>query len=380
MKNIVFDHVDKAYGKNVIVKDLNLEIKEGERLILLGPSGCGKSTTLRMIAGLEDITAGTISMNGMVMNEVPSGKRNVSMVFQNYALFPHMRVENNITYGLKVHKTDPQEINTRLEEVLNMLDLKGLEKRRPKDLSGGQRQRVALARAVVKRSDYFLLDEPLSNLDAQLRLRARKELVKIHEMYHQTLIYVTHDQIEAMTVGQRIALMNQGKLQMLDTPSNVYHRPANVFTAKFIGSPSMNITETSYIDGQLKIGDQWIALPDMWKKQTAKQNTGRLYFGIRPEHVKLSTQKIDHALTGTVKYVEDYGNRSGAYVDIGGVEFIAVGEENIPQAGTKVYFYPDFDRIHLFDYETEKSIGYPDCLNKEKTDENNDQYEYVSGM
>ena len=142
----------------------------------------------------------------------------------------------------------------------------------------------------------------------------------------------------------------------------------------------MNITETSYIDGQLKIGDQWIALPDMWKKQTAKQNTGRLYFGIRPEHVKLSTQKIDHALTGTVKYVEDYGNRSGAYVDIGGVEFIAVGEENIPQAGTKVYFYPDFDRIHLFDYETEKSIGYPDCLNKEKTDENNDQYEYVSGM
>lgn len=162
MKNIVFDHVDKAYGKNVIVKDLNLEIKEGERLILLGPSGCGKSTTLRMIAGLEEITAGTIFMNGMVMNEIPSGKRNVSMVFQNYALFPHMTVENNITYGLKVHKMDPKEINARLEEVLNMLDLKGLEKRRPKDLSGGQRQRVALARAVVKRSDYFLLDEPLS--------------------------------------------------------------------------------------------------------------------------------------------------------------------------------------------------------------------------
>lgn len=380
MKNIVFDHVDKAYGKNVIVKDLNLEIKEGERLILLGPSGCGKSTTLRMIAGLEEIMAGTIFMNGMVMNEIPSGKRNVSMVFQNYALFPHMTVENNITYGLKVHKMDPKEINARLEEVLNMLDLKGLEKRRPKDLSGGQRQRVALARAVVKRSDYFLLDEPLSNLDAQLRLRARKELVKIHEMYNQTLIYVTHDQIEAMTVGQRIALMNQGKLQMLDTPSNVYHRPANVFTAKFIGSPSMNITETSYIDGQLKIGDQWIALPDMWKKQIAKQNSGRLYVGIRPEHVKLSTRKLEHALTGTVKYVEDYGNRFGAYVDIGGVEFIAVGEENIPQAGTKIYFCPDFDRIHLFDYESEKSIGYPDCLKEDNINENNDQYEYVSGM
>lgn len=318
MKNIVFDHVDKAYGKNVIVKDLNLEIKEGERLILLGPSGCGKSTTLRMIAGLEDITAGTISMNGAVMNEVPSGKRSVSMVFQNYALFPHMTVENNITYGLKVHKMDPKGIDTRLEEVLEMLDLKGLEKRKPKDLSGGQRQRVALARAVVKSSDYFLLDEPLSNLDAQLRLRARKELVKIHELYHQTFVYVTHDQIEAMTVGHRIALMNQGKLQMLDTPSNVYNRPANVFTAKFIGSPSMNITESTYMDGQLKIDGQRIELPDMWKELAARQSSNRLYFGIRPEHVKLSTERLDNALAGTVKYVEDYGNRFGAYVDVGG--------------------------------------------------------------
>ena len=185
--------------KNVIVKDLNMEIREGERLILLGPSGCGKSTTLRMIAGLEKLSGGNLYMDGRLVNDVPCGERNVSMVFQNYALFPHMTVQNNIIYGLKAHKMDPAEIKTRLSEVLDMLDLKGLEDRRPKDLSGGQRQRVALARAVVKRSDYFLLDEPLSNLDAQLRLRARKELVKIHEMYHQTLIYVTHDQIEAMT-------------------------------------------------------------------------------------------------------------------------------------------------------------------------------------
>ena len=246
MKNIVFDHVVKAYDKNVIVKDLNMEIREGERLILLGPSGCGKSTTLRMIAGLEKLSGGNLYMDGRLVNDVPCGERNVSMVFQNYALFPHMTVQSNIVYGLKAHKMDPAEIKTRLSEVLDMLDLKGLEERRPKDLSGGQRQRVALARAVVKRSDYFLLDEPLSNLDAQLRLRARKELVKIHEMYHQTLIYVTHDQIEAMTVGQRIALMHEGKMQMLDTPANVYNRPANVFTAKFIGSPSMNIVEASY--------------------------------------------------------------------------------------------------------------------------------------
>ena len=181
MKNIVFDHVVKAYDNNVIVKDLNMEIREGERLILLGPSGCGKSTTLRMIAGLEKLSGGNLYMNDRLVNNVPCGERNVSMVFQNYALFPHMTVQNNIIYGLKAHKMNPSEIKSRLLEVLDMLDLKGLEDRKPKDLSGGQRQRVALARAVVKRSDYFLLDEPLSNLDAQLRLRARKELVKIHE-------------------------------------------------------------------------------------------------------------------------------------------------------------------------------------------------------
>ena len=216
MNNIVFEHVVKAYGKNVIVNDLNMEIREGERLILLGPSGCGKSTTLRMIAGLEDITSGSLHMRGQVVNNVACGDRGVSMVFQNYALFPHMTVKNNIIYGLKAHKMEAAEINRRLEEVLEMLQLKGLEDRKPKDLSGGQRQRVALARAVVKRSDYFLLDEPLSNLDAQLRLRARKELVKIHEMYRPTMVYVTHDQIEAMTVGQRVAIMYRGNMEMLD--------------------------------------------------------------------------------------------------------------------------------------------------------------------
>ena len=203
MKNIVFENVKKAYGKNVVVEDLCMEVK-GERLILLGPSGCGKSTTLRMIAGLENVTAGNLWMRDQVVNDVPCGERGVSMVFQNYALFPHMSVKNNIIYGLKAHKMDENEIDARLKEVLKMLELEGLEDRKPKELSGGQRQRVALARAVVKRADYFLLDEPLSNLDAQLRMRARKELVKIHEMYHPTLVYVTHDQIEAMTVGDRI--------------------------------------------------------------------------------------------------------------------------------------------------------------------------------
>lgn len=221
MKEIHFENVRKNYGKTEVVKGLNFTIEKGERLILLGPSGCGKSTTLRMIAGLEDISSGELIMDGKIVNHIPSGKRNVAMVFQNYALYPHMTVKQNITYALRMKKVPKKEIESRLEDVLMMLQLKGLEDRFPKDLSGGQRQRVALARAIVKQADYFLLDEPLSNLDAQLRVSARKELVKIHEKYKQTIVYVTHDQIEAMTVGNRIALLNEGVLQMLDTPENV---------------------------------------------------------------------------------------------------------------------------------------------------------------
>ena len=361
MKNIVFDHVTKAYGKNVIVKDLSMEIREGERLILLGPSGCGKSTTLRMIAGLEELTGGDLYMDDRLVNDVPCGERDVAMVFQNYALFPHMTVRNNIIYGLKAHRMDSGEIETRLAEVLDMLDLKGLEERKPKELSGGQRQRVALARAVVKRSGYFLLDEPLSNLDAQLRLRARKELVNIHEMYHQTMVYVTHDQIEAMTVGQRIAVMYQGKMEMLDTPSNVYNRPASVFCARFIGSPSMNIVEADYNDGILSIGPQKIRLPKMWRDLADWNPSGSLYIGVRPEHVIFAPEKTEHTIEGTVKYVEDYGNRYGIYVRVPGDknELIAIRDSNIPLPGEKVHIAVDFRRIHLFDRSSEQSLGYP---------------------
>ena len=365
MKNIVFEDVVKAYDKNVIVKNLNMEIKEGERLILLGPSGCGKSTTLRMIAGLEKLTSGNLYMDGKVVNDVPCGERGVSMVFQNYALFPHMTVRDNIVYGLKAHKMNSKEIEKRLNEVLVMLELKGLENRKPKDLSGGQRQRVALARAVVKRSDYFLLDEPLSNLDAQLRLRARKELVKIHEMYNQTLVYVTHDQIEAMTVGHRIALMYQGKMEMLDVPSNVYNRPASIFCARFIGSPSMNIVDVYYSEGVLKLGNQEIHLPDMWNKILNKHGKAQLCIGVRPEHVVLSREKQEHSIEGIVKYVEDYGNNYGVYVQVEGDknELIAIADGNIPSQGEKIYISVGFDKIHLFDRETERSLGYPEELN-----------------
>jgi sn-glycerol 3-phosphate transport system ATP-binding protein len=364
LKDIIFDHVLKAYGKNVVVKGLNLNICEGERLVLLGPSGCGKTTTLRMIAGLENITDGQLYMGGRIVNDIPSGKRNVSMVFQNYALFPHMTVEDNISYGLKVQKVDPREIEERSNAAISMLDLNGLEKRKPKELSGGQRQRVALARALVKRSDYFLLDEPLSNLDAQLRVHSRKELVKIHEMYHQTFVYVTHDQVEAMTMGHRIALMYDGILQTIDTPSNVYNRPANVYAARFIGAPSTNIIEANLNEGKLIMAGQHIVPPEVWIKKMKENGGDMFYFGIRPEHTKITTDYMDNALKGIVRYTEDYGNKVGVYFDINGKELISVCDNNVPATGERVYFVPDYSRIHLFDYKTENSIGYPEDLSK----------------
>ncbi len=359
MKEIVFDQVCKSYDKNQVVKNLNMKIKTGERLVLLGPSGCGKSTTLRMLAGLEEITSGDLYMGGRRVNDVDSGDRGVSMVFQNYALYPHMSVRENISYALKVNKFPAKEIAERTNEAIKMLDLIGLEERKPKELSGGQRQRVALARAIVKRADYFLLDEPLSNLDAQLRAHARKELVKIHEQYHQTMVYVTHDQTEAMTVGQKIALMHQGKLQAFDTPKNIYSKPANVFTAKFIGSPPMNVAEAAYNDGKLFIDGKKMKVPDVWCKILKKQS--KVYFGIRPEDVRLTKKESnkDCSMKAVVRYVEDYGNKYGIYFQINGVEMLAVSEGEVPAPDEMVYFEPNFDKVHFFDGTTTENLGYP---------------------
>ncbi len=357
--SIVFEHVGKRYNKTEAIRDFHLTISGGERVILLGPSGCGKSTLLRMIAGLEEITSGTISMAGKPVNHVPCGERGVAMVFQNYALYPHMTVAENITYGLRAHHVEKEEIASRLAETLDMLQLTPYAKRLPKELSGGQRQRVALARAVIKRSPYFLLDEPLSNLDAQLRLHARKELVKIHEQYHQTFIYVTHDQIEAMTIGQKIVLLKDGEVQMADTPAMIYSRPANVFTAKFIGSPSMNIIDADYADGQLHIGSQTFRLPEMWRRQADQAKAPELYLGIRPEHLMFSDEPLENAVEGTVKYEEYYGNRYGVYLDVNGMEMIALRDGDLPENGDKVFLRLDPDKIHLFRRTDGTSIGYP---------------------
>lgn len=360
MKEIVFENVCKSYGKTTVIDNLNLSINPGERLILLGASGCGKSTTLRLIAGLEDITSGNLYMNGQKVNDVVSGERNVSMVFQNYALYPHMTVADNIIYGLKIQKLPKEEIRKRMKAALEMLELNGLENRKPKDLSGGQRQRVALARAVVKRGDFLLLDEPLSNLDAQLRGHARKELVKIHQAYGQTFVYVTHDQVEAMTVGERIALIHEGKLQMLDTPYNVYNRPANVFTAKFIGSPSTNIFEAHYAERSIFLGRQAVRLPELWSAHIGKNGCREFYLGIRPEHIRLEREKTDGSFAGIVKYVEEYGNRCGIYFEIENKEAVAICDKTEFRPGDRIYFSLAADKMHVFDKATTMNIGYPE--------------------
>ena len=302
--SIIFSGVKKAYGKTVVIENLNLEIKKGERLILLGPSGCGKTTTLRMIAGFEEITSGDLFMDGEQVNDLPPGERNIAMVFQSYALFPHMTVWENIAFGLQLQKLPKEEVAKRAKEAMEILHLEGYENKKTHELSGGQKQRVALCRALVKQSPYFLLDEPLSNLDAKLRQKARTELVKLHEMFKPTMVYVTHDQIEAMTVAHRIAVMNQGRIQQIDTPYNIYHHPANTFVAGFIGSPAMNILEARVLNNCLVIGQSAVKVPQALLAKIAGRE--KVSFGLRPE---ACTPAFGNAMIeGKVDFVENTGN------------------------------------------------------------------------
>lgn len=359
MDSIRFEQVSKSFGKTKVIEQIDLAVKKGERMILLGPSGCGKSTILRMISGLETVTSGNLYLNGQLANDIDSGDRSIAMVFQNYALFPHMTIQENVGYGLKVNKVRKADIAHKVGEAVRALGLEGLEARYPKELSGGQRQRVALARALVKSADFFLLDEPLSNLDAQLRGQARKELVKIHEIYNQTFVYVTHDQIEAMTIGHRIALLNQGIVQMLDTPHNVYHRPANIFTATFIGSPSMNILNVNVAERSIHLGAEKVELPELWLNQIHQSEATQLKMGIRPEDVRLSRNREGISIPVTIKYVEDYGNRVGYYFDVGEEEMISIMPENIFGREEQTYWNILPEKLHFFDAMTTKSIGYP---------------------
>lgn len=357
MNNIVFEHVVKAYGKNVIVNDLNMEIREGERLILLGPSGCGKSTTLRMIAGFEEITGGELFIDGKKVNEVAPRDRGIAMVFQNYALYPHMTVEKNIGYGLKNMKMPADEIKKKVDWAIEMLGLEEYRYRKPKNLSGGQRQRVALGRAIVKNQKLFLMDEPLSNLDAKLRVSMRTEISKIHRQLGATTIYVTHDQVEAMTMADRIVIMKEGVIQQVGKPMELYDHPVNQFVAGFIGSPQMNFFDVTVENDTVKFSDgNTITLSEgTVRKLNGRQ--GEMILGIRGEDIKMDAQNMEingeNRLHAVITDTEVMGNENNLYFSFGGAQAVArVSKYEISQIGDKIDFVFMPSKMHFFDRET----------------------------
>ncbi len=355
MNAIQFVNVYKSYGQVEVIRDLNLDIPKGLRLVLLGPSGCGKTTILRMIAGLESITSGDLLMSGERVNDIEPGDRNVSMVFQNYALYPHMTIEDNILFGMQVAKIDKKEQQERLFWALDILKLTPYVKRYPKELSGGQRQRVALCRALVKKAPYLLLDEPLSNLDAQLRTDARAELVKIHEVYNPTFVYVTHDQVEAMTIGHKIAILDKSIIQQLDTPDNIYNKPKNVFVGRFIGSPSMNVMKV-LIEGDSLIFDGTpIKIPANWRELIG--NRTKVKIGIRPEHIAIGHSQGEKLLVPT--FVENHGNRKCISFKLENNTLMVTTEPDYSVA-SETYMNIPWRDVHFFDCETEENIGYPE--------------------
>jgi multiple sugar transport system ATP-binding protein len=369
MAQVAFRNMTKAWGDVIGVNSLNLEIPDKEFLVLVGPSGCGKSTALRCLAGLEEITSGEIVIGDRVVNDIPPKDRDIAMVFQSYALYPHMTVYDNMAFGLKLRKTPKSEIDTRVQEAGKILGITQLLDRKPKQMSGGQRQRVALGRAIVRDPSVFLLDEPLSNLDAKLRVQTRAEISKLHQRLGTTFIYVTHDQVEAMTMADRIAVMKDGVLQQVDSPANLYEHPANVFVAGFIGSPSMNffagsITGTldeMYVDS----GSIRLRLPQMQVEQIGQENVGReVVFGVRPEDIHHPQYKpggvIESLVEATVDVTELMGNEIFVYLQSDQHSFIArVDPRADVRPGEKVKMAFNVAKVHIFDKTTEKNIATP---------------------
>lgn len=365
MASVSYRHVFKQYGDVKVVKDLNIEIADKEFVVFVGPSGCGKSTSLRMLAGLEDISDGQILIGDRVVNDVPPKDRDIAMVFQSYALYPHMTVYDNMAFGLKLRKTPKAEIDRRVKEAADILGLAHLLDRKPKALSGGQRQRVAVGRAIVREPAVFLMDEPLSNLDAKLRVTARAEISKLHKRLGTTFIYVTHDQVEAMTMGDRIAVMSDGILQQIDSPITLYSSPANVFVAGFIGSPSMNFFESTLVseEGKLWIdtGDFRVAVPADRKNIYSSYVGKKVKFGIRPEHLhapEFAPPSIIAApLKGSVEVVELLGHELHLYVNTGKNSLVATVDTRAPaRVGNTIDVVMDMNNMHLFDPATEKAI------------------------
>jgi len=361
MATVTFDHVVKKFGEVLAVNDLSLQVKDEEFLVLVGPSGCGKTTALRMIAGLEEQTGGDIFIGERLVNDVAPKDRDIAMVFQNYALYPHMSVYDNIAFGLKLRGMPKTEIDRRVGEVAEMLGLQRLLKRKPKELSGGQRQRVAVGRAIAREPAVFLMDEPLSNLDAALRIDTRAQLQKLHQRIKRTTVYVTHDQVEAMTMGDRIAVMRDGILQQIDTPENLHAHPANIFVAGFIGSPAMNFFPAKLTGtGEAPVADAGFFKAPI--AASAGRSIGKdVVVGIRPEDIdagEIAGQDRHIPVDAQVDVVEFLGNEFQLHLSAAGQTFVARVDTRIqtqPGASIRVGF--DRSKLHVFDKQTEEAIA-----------------------
>ena len=337
MAELEFIHVNKVYGSDTTaVRDLSLHVGEGEFVVLVGPSGCGKTTALRMVAGLEEITSGEIRIGDRVVNDLAPRERDIAMVFQNYALYPHKSVYENLAFGLRMRKVSKAEQRRRVEEIARKLGLADMLQRRPAQLSGGQRQRVAMGRAIVREPAAFLFDEPLSNLDAKLRVQMRAEITRLQQTLGTTSVYVTHDQVEAMTMGHRITVLREGKIQQIGTPGEVYEHPANVFVAQFIGTPPMNLIPATALPLRLPLAE------------------GRpMIAGIRPEHLTLGD-----GFPATIDLVEPIGHESIVYATAGSEKLVAIFDpHDAPRTGETVSLAIDADRMHLFDAQSEIALS-----------------------
>jgi len=366
MARVILKNVSKIFEKNVTaVANVNLTVEDKEFVVLVGPSGCGKSTTLRLIAGLEELTTGEIYIDDRLVNDIPPKDRDIAMVFQNYALYPHMTVYDNMAFGLKLRKFSKQEIETRVREAAEILGIEGLLSRKPKALSGGERQRVAVGRAIVRKPKVFLLDEPLSNLDAKLRVQMRAELSKLHDRLQATIIYVTHDQVEAMTMGERIVVMKDGIIQQIADPLSLYEYPKNRFVAGFIGSPAMN-----FFQGRLTKRNAGfffeersfaVRLPPRLESYLISYLEREIVMGVRPEHFLLPGKVSSIAETAPVKakveVVEPMGNEIYVYLATEKTSFVAKIEVQAkPRVGQEMELYFALDRVHFFDSQTDETI------------------------
>lgn len=357
MAEVVLENVFKSYEKTQVIQDVSLTVADKEFVVMVGPSGCGKSTILRMIAGLETITGGTIQIEDRVVNQVPPKDRDIAMVFQNYALYPHMSVYENMAFGLKMRNTPKAEIDEKVKEAARILDLEHLLQRKPKQLSGGQRQRVALGRAIVRNPKVFLMDEPLSNLDAKLRVQMRTEIAGLHKRLNATTIYVTHDQVEAMTMGDRIVILNKGKIQQMDTPLKVYHEPANMFVAGFVGQ--MNFLTGVIEDAGLRLGDGTVLpLPDNLQGKAGELQGRGAVMGLRPEHILPEyASEAGPVFSVTPDRVEMLGSEQMIHFNFSGQAVVARWASDIPvQEGQPLPIKIEINKALLFDGATEDRI------------------------